>query len=441
MAKKSQHPFVFVHGMMGWGEDKKLTRVLPYWGMVTGNYLKRMQKMGYEAYAPSVSPLGSAWDRACELYAQLTGTRVDYGAAHSKKYGHDRYGMTFTKPFVPDWTPERSIHLLGHSFGGPTLRMFAELMTNGSEEERAATPEAELSPLFKGGQGNLIKSLTTISGPFDGITFPHAMPFTVHYILTYGILAVASIIGNVGTGHVYDFKMSQWGITEEEGKPRSLKNALNIPKMIHFAKAQDNVFPDIHIDRAAELNKMLHTPDAYCFSVTGRLRRSPTRLANSRSRPLPASKLTTSGAPTTALSPSTPAAARARSPGSGGPRKKTSPLRRASGTPCPLPKETTAPSSAAPSPSLAKRAPRSSAAPTTSGWTTWTTFRTKAAARLAALPTHCSAHALLCPRTASEAVLRSNSIINAKSPVQSEPFSLSCTGDFLFFPFSTAPSD
>lgn len=269
MAKKSQHPFVFVHGMMGWGEDKKLTRVLPYWGMVTGNYLKRMNKMGYEAYAPSVSPLGSAWDRACELYAQLTGTRVDYGAAHSKKYGHDRYGMTFTKPFVPDWTPERSIHLLGHSFGGPTLRMFAELMTNGSEEERAATPEAELSPLFKGGQGDLIKSLTTISGPFDGITFPHAMPFTVHYILTYGILAVASILGNVGTGHVYDFKMSQWGITEEEGKPRSIKNALNLKKMIHFAKMQDNVFPDIHIDRAAELNKMLHTPDAYCFSVTG----------------------------------------------------------------------------------------------------------------------------------------------------------------------------
>jgi len=35
------------------------------------------------AYAASVAPNGSAWDRACELYAQLSGTRVDYGKAHT----------------------------------------------------------------------------------------------------------------------------------------------------------------------------------------------------------------------------------------------------------------------------------------------------------------------------------------------------------------------
>ena len=95
MASK-QHPYVFVHGMMGWGEDKKFYKGLPYWGMVTGNYPRRMREKGYEVYTPTVSPLGSAWDRACELYAQLTGTRVDYGAAHSKKYGHDRYGRDYS---------------------------------------------------------------------------------------------------------------------------------------------------------------------------------------------------------------------------------------------------------------------------------------------------------------------------------------------------------
>ncbi len=267
---KKQHPYVFVHGMMGWGEDKKLYKVLPYWGMVTGSFTKRMRKEGYEVVTPSVSPLGSAWDRACELYANLTGTTVDYGIAHSKEMGHNRYGMTFSSPMLPDWTPERSVHLLGHSFGGPTMRMFVELLTNGSEAERAATPEGQLSPLFEGGHGDLVKSITSISGPFDGITFPHALPFTVDGILTYVLPAVASIVGNVGTGHVYDFKMSQWGITAVEDGVRYKRNMLNFAAIRKFGKAKDNVFADIHIDRAAELNRSIECPkNLYLFAVTG----------------------------------------------------------------------------------------------------------------------------------------------------------------------------
>lgn len=224
----SNHPFVFVHGMMGWGEDKKLYKVLPYWGMVTGSFTKRMRAEGYEVYTPSVSPLGSAWDRACELYANLTGGTVDYGVAHSKEKGHNRFGMTFPAPMLPNWTQERSIHLLGHSFGGPTMRLFVELLTNGSPEERAATPEGQLSPLFEGGHGDLVKSITSISGPFNGITFPHALPKLVDGGLTYGLPVVASIIGNVGTGHVYDFKMSQWGITAVEDGVRFARDMLNL---------------------------------------------------------------------------------------------------------------------------------------------------------------------------------------------------------------------
>lgn len=269
MKAKNQHPYVFVHGMMGWGQDKKLYNYLPYWGMITGNYIKKLNAAGYEAYAPSVAPLGSAWDRACELWAQLTGTTVDYGVAHSKEKGHNRFGMTFTKPFVPNWNKDRSIHLLGHSFGGPTMRMFAELLENGSAAERAATPEDEISELFRGGHGDLLKSITSISGPFDGITFPHAMPFLVDTVMMYAIPAVASIIGNVGTGHVYDFKMSQWGITAVEDGVRFKRDMLNLKAIRNFKKAKDNVFADIHINRAAELNSELHAPNAYLFAVTG----------------------------------------------------------------------------------------------------------------------------------------------------------------------------
>lgn len=267
----SNHPYVFVHGMMGWGEDKKFYKGLPYWGMVTGNYPRRMREKGYEVYTPSVSPLGSAWDRACELYANLTGTTVDYGVAHSKEKGHNRFGETFPEAMLPDWTPERSIHLLGHSFGGPTMRMFVELLRNGSPEERAATPAGQqLSPLFEGGHGDLVKSITSISGPFDGITFPHALPKLVDGGLTYGIPMVASIIGNVGSGRVYDFQMSQWGITAVKEGVRFARDMLNMKAIRHFAKAKDNVFADIHIPQAAELNKKLSVPEEqYLFAVTG----------------------------------------------------------------------------------------------------------------------------------------------------------------------------
>ena len=266
----SNHPFVFVHGMMGWGEDKKFYKGLPYWGMVTGNYPRRMREKGYEVYTPSVSPLGSAWDRACELYANLTGSTVDYGVAHSKEKGHNRFGETFPEAMLPDWTPERSIHLLGHSFGGPTMRMFVELLRNGSPEERAATPAGQLSPLFEGGHGDLVKSITSISGPFDGITFPHALPRLVDGGLTYGIPMMASIIGNVGSGRVYDFQMSQWGITAVKEGVRFARDMLNMKAIRHFAKAKDNVFADIHIPQAAELNKKLSVPaEQYLFAVTG----------------------------------------------------------------------------------------------------------------------------------------------------------------------------
>ena len=269
MASK-QHPYVFVHGMMGWGEDKKFYKGLPYWGMVTGNYPRRMREKGYEVYTPTVSPLGSAWDRACELYANLTGTTVDYGVAHSKEKGHNRFGETFPEAMLPDWTPERSIQLLGHSFGGPTMPMFVELLRNGSPEERAATPAGQLSPLFEGGHGDLVKSITTISGPFDGITFPPALPKTVDYGLTYGIPMVASIIGNVGSGRVYDFQMSQWGITAVKNGVRFARDMLNMKAIRNFVKAKDNVFADIHIPQAAEINKKLSVPaEQYLFAVTG----------------------------------------------------------------------------------------------------------------------------------------------------------------------------
>ena len=165
----TEYTFVFVHGLGGWGEYDFANKVMPYWGVATGDMMKYLRARGFDVAAASVTPAGSAWDRACELYAQLTGTRVDYGKAHSEKYGHSQYGTDYTgKALIDEFDAENKINLLGHSFGGATILMFLDLMADGSEAEREVTPIEEISPLFTGGKADWIYSMVTLSAPMNG---------------------------------------------------------------------------------------------------------------------------------------------------------------------------------------------------------------------------------------------------------------------------------
>ena len=141
--------FVFCHGLNGSGEYDEGYEKKPYWGNASGDVVAEWREEGFCARAASVSPQGSAWDRACELYAQLAGARTDYGEAHSKEYRHERFGKDFTgQPLIPAWDGDTRIVLIGHSFGGATIRLFAELLEHGSAEERDATPAESISPLL-----------------------------------------------------------------------------------------------------------------------------------------------------------------------------------------------------------------------------------------------------------------------------------------------------
>ncbi len=176
----TNYAYVYVHGLSGWGSYDTVYSVMPYWGMFGGNLLNKLNKHGFDCYAASVSPSGSAWDRACELYAQLTGTVVDYGKEHSERCGHDRFGEDFTdRALIEKWDSENKINLLGHSFGGATIRVFATLMAVGSEAEKAVTDENDISPLFTGGKEDMIYSMTALAAPHNGTTaygFNNSMP-------------------------------------------------------------------------------------------------------------------------------------------------------------------------------------------------------------------------------------------------------------------------
>ena len=166
---KTEYTYVYVHGLGGWGEYDIVNYIVPYWGTMGGDLMKYLNSRGFDCAAASVSPIESCWDRACELYAQLTGTRTDYGKYHSEHNNHKRYGEDYTgKALIENFSAEDKINLLGHSFGGATVLQFLDLMADGSAEERAVTPQDELSHLFTGGKADWIYSLTTLAAPMNG---------------------------------------------------------------------------------------------------------------------------------------------------------------------------------------------------------------------------------------------------------------------------------
>ena len=168
---KTTYTNVFVHGLGGWGAYDIYYDMFPYWGVRGGDLMKYLNARGFNCAAASVNEGASAWDRACELYAQLTGTRVDYGKEHSERCHHRRYGQSYVgRPLIKRFSATDKINLLGHSFGGATVLMFLQLMHAGSEAERAATPENELSDFFKGGKGDWVLAVVALAAPMNGTT-------------------------------------------------------------------------------------------------------------------------------------------------------------------------------------------------------------------------------------------------------------------------------
>ena len=235
--------FIFVHGLSGWGSYDKAYRRIPYWGMRGGDLMVFLREKGFDCRAASVSPTGSAWDRACELYAQLAGTRVDYGEAHSRVFRHERYGRDFAGcPLIPAWDEGTRLVLLGHSFGGATVRMFSELLAHGNADERAATASGSLSPLFAGGMAQRIHSVVTLASPMNG---------TTAYDLYEDPAFDASAVRVSRWSRILARRMTLGTAPKQDGRdPR------------------DYAGPDMHLDRAAELNRLITTlPGVYYFSV------------------------------------------------------------------------------------------------------------------------------------------------------------------------------
>ena len=237
-------PVVFVHGLMGWGQRAGINAMLPYWGMTTGSLTSYLNSLGYETYSATVGPISSAWDRACELYAELTGGTADYGIAHAQRFGHARFGTAYPNPLVPDWGADRPVDLVGHSFGGATARLLAQLLAHGCPEEvQAAEAAGETpSPLFTGGKAGWVHALVAIAAPHDGSTFLDVQPDAANALSTL-FLGAARALGISAFKGVYDFRLDQFGIRRDPDEPLTTAALRMLAQ--NPLPAGDNAFDDL----------------------------------------------------------------------------------------------------------------------------------------------------------------------------------------------------
>ena len=267
---ETEYPYVFVHGMGGWGPSNKFYKLSPYWGgglsLSDTDVIKMLNEEGVEAYAAEVGPLNSAWDRACELYAQLMGTVVDYGEAHSKAHNHDRYGFSYEgRPLMGEpWDTKDKINLVGHSFGGETIRLFTSIMTFGCDEEIDATGE-NTSPFFMGGNDS-VHSCITLSSPHNGTQVANIL-YDPGYPL-YGVVFLYNVIGStLGNDFlVFSLQMSHFGLTPAQGEKRT---NINMRSVSDYYYAEDNCYYDLTIRGARELNEKIKlSPNTYYYSYS-----------------------------------------------------------------------------------------------------------------------------------------------------------------------------
>ncbi len=267
--KGNDYPIVLVHGLFGWGGTEIAN--LNYWGGFS-SLQEMLTGAGYEVYTPSIGPVASNWDRACELYAYLVGGTVDYGQYHSAQNGHSRYGRTFkgVLPELNDADSTLKIHLVGHSMGGETIRMLAQLLENGDPDEMRATTDGSISKLFTGTCRHWIESITTLCTPHDGSQYDGKVYNEEEPLVHRFVAALSAATGmNINEENLgLDFKLDQWGLVREPGE--SYESYIHRVENSNLWKddVKDLSVYDLSPDGAAVLNSYAKAQDdIYYFSI------------------------------------------------------------------------------------------------------------------------------------------------------------------------------
>ncbi|MGW7998111.1 lipase-like domain-containing protein [Staphylococcus xylosus] len=252
VVKKNKYPIILAHGFSGYPDESKPAVLPPYWGGNKVDLDKELNKQGYDVREGGMSPFGSNYDRALELYYYIKGGTVDYGAYHSKKYGHARYGKTY-KGIYPEWAPGKKVHLVGHSFGGQTIQVLEDMLRNGVPEEIEYQKKhgGDILEIFAGGNNNMVSSVTTIATPHNGTFISDKLGNKpIARKLFYNILKYTS---NKYTKA--DYGLEPWGIKQRDDE--SYIQYLKRVKDNKVWKTEDTSFTDGSIEGSKKINDRL----------------------------------------------------------------------------------------------------------------------------------------------------------------------------------------
>lgn len=256
-------PVILVHGFAGFGRDEALG--YKYWGGFD-DLEAYLRSSGRTTYTATVGPFSSNWDRAVELYYQIKGGCVDYGASHAAYFGHSRKvtGKCFPGLY-PAWSAAHPVHLVSHSMGGQTAKMLVQLLeSNGDPYEPG---------LFGGLKSGWVTSVTTIATPNNGTSLTSVVNDHVPLVidLVAGIAGIAGILDE--NSFLYNFKLEQWGLRRNEGEGfcsyrDRVKNSAIWKSPL--AKTDLSLW-SLSPDGAAEENDWVETwPNVYYFSYSTR---------------------------------------------------------------------------------------------------------------------------------------------------------------------------
>ncbi len=269
-AADSKPPVVLVHGFFGF-DHTTLGGSFRYWGGFNDIAQHIKASSGRDVFTAGVGPVSSNWDRAIELYYQIKGGCVDYGAGHTAQYaaaGHiqkpagkcwaadpannpDKYPLAL----YPQWDAAHPIHLVGHSQGGQTIRTLVQLMDQGT--------------VGSGSARGWVTSATSIATPHNGTTLRDIVIDWLPDASTLAGLAVQATGagGSGGTGFKYRLEQFNMKASAAESIDDFFERTRGHP--FWSLNNHDSAQWDLSPDGASELNSWVKTsPDVYYFSFS-----------------------------------------------------------------------------------------------------------------------------------------------------------------------------
>ncbi|KAI0244056.1 hypothetical protein L0F63_002726 [Massospora cicadina] len=125
-------------------------RLLDYW--------RETKKAIPSAVPVHPSSVGSHHDRACEIFFEIKGGRVDYGKEHSRKFCHSQFEIQH-EGLIPDWDESNPVVLVGKGYGAQTCLYLQYLLA---------------TDFFKcNTNASWIKGIISIEGSLSGSTLPY----------------------------------------------------------------------------------------------------------------------------------------------------------------------------------------------------------------------------------------------------------------------------